>query len=96
MFKKVTSCFFQQTDKAAFLFRQYVKDSLYDRISTRPFLNNVEKKWIAFQLLCALNQCHKLKVIYPWVKVFRIIPELRILRLIFIESQPQNAELEEL
>ena len=53
---------FQQSDKAALLFRQYNKDSLYDRISTRPFLNAVEKKWIAFQLLCALNQCHKLKV----------------------------------
>ena len=27
-----------------------------------------------------------------WVKVFRINPEFRILRLAFIESQPQNAE----
>ncbi len=53
---------FQLSDKAALLFRQYVKDSLYDRISTRPFLNNIEKKWLAFQLLCALNQCHKLNV----------------------------------
>jgi len=52
----------QQTDRAALLFRQYVKDSLYDRISTRPFLNNIEKKWIAFQLLSAINQCHKLNV----------------------------------
>lgn len=53
---------FQQSEKAALLFRQYVKDSLYDRISTRPFLNSIEKKWIAFQMLCALNQCHKVKV----------------------------------
>lgn len=53
---------FQHSDKAALLFRQYVKDSLYDRISTRPFLNRIEKKWLAFQLLCALNQCHKIKV----------------------------------
>ena len=28
-----------------------------------------------------------------WVKVFRIIPEFRILRLTFQESLPQNAEL---
>ena len=28
-----------------------------------------------------------------WVKVFRIIPEFRILRLISIESGPQHAEL---
>ena len=54
--------FFQISDKAALLFRQYVKDSLYDRISTRPFLNNIEKKWLAFQLLCAISQCHKQQV----------------------------------
>ena len=52
----------QQLDRSALLFRQYVKYSLYDRMSTRPFLNSIEKRWIAFQLLCALNQCHKLKV----------------------------------
>jgi len=52
----------QQSDRAALLIRQYVKDSLYDRISTRPFLNLVEKKWIAYQLLWAVNQCHKLNV----------------------------------
>ena len=28
-----------------------------------------------------------------WVEVFRIIPEFNILRLTFLESQPQNAEL---
>ncbi|XP_052829468.1 phosphoinositide 3-kinase regulatory subunit 4 [Octopus bimaculoides] len=59
---------FIQSDKAALLFRQYTKDSLYDRISTRPFLNAIEKKWIAFQLLCALNQCHKLKVCHGDIK----------------------------
>eukprot|EP00057_Strongylocentrotus_purpuratus_P020172 XP_011674646.1 PREDICTED: phosphoinositide 3-kinase regulatory subunit 4 [Strongylocentrotus purpuratus] len=46
------------SDKAALLFRQYVRNNLYDRISTRPFLISIEKKWIAFQLLCALNQAH--------------------------------------
>ncbi|XP_067658475.1 phosphoinositide 3-kinase regulatory subunit 4-like [Haliotis asinina] len=57
-----------QSEKAALLFRQYVKDSLYDRISTRPFLNSIEKKWIAFQMLCALNQCHKVKVCHGDIK----------------------------
>ncbi|KAI0213060.1 Phosphoinositide 3-kinase regulatory subunit 4 [Lamellibrachia satsuma] len=56
------------SDKAALLFRQYVKDSLYDRISTRPFLNSIEKKWLAFQLLCAINQCHKLQVCHGDIK----------------------------
>jgi hypothetical protein len=44
------------------MFREYVKCSLYDRISTRPFLSPIEKKWIAFQVLYAVHQCHKLGV----------------------------------
>ncbi|XP_032813676.2 phosphoinositide 3-kinase regulatory subunit 4 [Petromyzon marinus] len=44
------------TERAGLLFRQYVRDNLYDRISTRPFLNGVEKRWLAFQLLSALQQ----------------------------------------
>ncbi|KAK7093762.1 phosphoinositide 3-kinase regulatory subunit 4-like [Littorina saxatilis] len=57
-----------QLERSALLFRQYVKYSLYDRMSTRPFLNSIEKRWIAFQLLCALNQCHKLKVCHGDIK----------------------------
>lgn len=26
--------------------------------STRPFLEDIEKRWIAFQLLCGLRDCH--------------------------------------
>ncbi|XP_061162546.1 phosphoinositide 3-kinase regulatory subunit 4-like [Saccostrea echinata] len=61
------------SDKAALIFRQYVKDSLYDRISTRPFLNRTEKKWLAFQLLCALNQCHKIKVCHGDIKAENVM-----------------------
>nr|XP_022340487.1 phosphoinositide 3-kinase regulatory subunit 4-like [Crassostrea virginica] len=61
------------SDKAALLFRQYVKDSLYDRISTRPFLNRIEKKWLAFQLLCALNQCHRIKVCHGDIKAENVM-----------------------
>ncbi|KAL8601719.1 hypothetical protein ACOMHN_033895 [Nucella lapillus] len=57
-----------QLERSALLFRQYVKYSLYDRMSTRPFLISIEKRWIAFQLLCALNQCHKLKVCHGDIK----------------------------
>lgn len=57
-------CFvhFQITERAAFVTRQYIKSSLYDRISTRPFLSSIEKKWLAFQFLYALKQCHEEKV----------------------------------
>ncbi|CAL1546383.1 unnamed protein product [Lymnaea stagnalis] len=60
-------------DRAAFLIRQYVKYSLYDRLSTRPFLTLIEKKWIAFQLLCALNQCHKVQVCHGDIKAENIL-----------------------
>lgn len=39
-----------QTDKAAYLLRQYSYSNLHDRLSTRPFLSQIEKKWLAFQV----------------------------------------------
>lgn len=51
--------------------REYVKHSLYDKVSTRPFLTTLEKKWITFQVLCALHQCHKQKICHGDIKVNR-------------------------
>lgn len=39
------------TEKAAFIVREYVKHSLYDKVSTRPFLTILEKRWITFQVI---------------------------------------------
>ncbi|KAF3912306.1 hypothetical protein AA313_de0204676 [Arthrobotrys entomopaga] len=47
-----------ETDRAAYLIRQHLYSSLYDRISTRPFLEDIEKRWITYQLLCGLRDCH--------------------------------------
>lgn len=52
--------------------RQYVKHSLYDKVSTRPFLTTLEKKWITFQVLCALYQCHKQKICHGDIKVYKL------------------------
>lgn len=60
------------TDKAGLLLREYVKYSLYDRISTRPFLTTIEKKWITFQILYALHQCHKVGVCHGDIKLENI------------------------
>ncbi|KAI9919994.1 hypothetical protein PsorP6_016035 [Peronosclerospora sorghi] len=51
---------FQLSNKynVAFMVRQYFASNLYDRICSRPFLTMVEKKWIAFQILRALEQIH--------------------------------------
>ncbi|CAF89815.1 unnamed protein product, partial [Tetraodon nigroviridis] len=67
---------FQRTalsEKAAILFRQYVRDNLYDRISTRPFLNNVEKRWLAFQILAAVEQAHKAGVRHGDIKTENVM-----------------------
>ncbi len=45
-----------ETDKAAYLVRQYFAYNLYDRFHTHPFLTDIEKKWFAFQLLTAVTQ----------------------------------------
>ncbi|WVZ65017.1 hypothetical protein U9M48_014450 [Paspalum notatum var. saurae] len=47
-----------QTDKAAYLLRQYFFNNLHDRLSTRPFLSQIVKKWLAFQLILAVEQSH--------------------------------------
>ncbi|XP_022659403.1 phosphoinositide 3-kinase regulatory subunit 4-like [Varroa destructor] len=59
--------------RSAILVRQFVKYSLYDRVSTRPFLTISEKKWIAFQLLCALAQCHRAEVCHGDIKLENIL-----------------------
>ncbi|KAJ8948165.1 hypothetical protein NQ318_009257 [Aromia moschata] len=59
-------------EKAGLIMREYVKYSLYDRISTRPFLTNIEKRWITFQILYALHQCHKVGVCHGDIKLENI------------------------
>ena len=62
-----------QGGRAGFIIRQFGKYSLYDRISTRPFLTNLEKRWLAFQLLLAVEQCHKLSVCHGDIKLENIL-----------------------
>ena len=40
-----------ETDAAAYLMRQWLAFSVYDRSSTRPFLAPIEKLWISYQML---------------------------------------------
>ena len=58
----------RETSTLGLLVRQYVHTSLYDRISIRPFLETIEKKWIAFQLLCAVRDCHARSVFHGDIK----------------------------
>ncbi len=44
-----------ETENAGYLIRQWLASSLYDRISTRPFLSPIEKLWLTFQLLMGMR-----------------------------------------
>ncbi|KAG0291003.1 Serine/threonine-protein kinase [Linnemannia gamsii] len=57
-----------ETDRAGYLIRQYFFSSLYDRISTRPFMNLIEKKWVTYQLLKGLADSHARNVYHGDIK----------------------------
>ena len=57
-----------ETETSGFLVRQYLYSSLYDRMSTRPFLEDIEKKWLAFQLLCGIRDCHARDIFHGDIK----------------------------
>ena len=45
----------------------------HDRLSTRPFLSLVEKKWIVYQLLQAVVQCHSVDVCHGDIKTENVM-----------------------
>ncbi|KAL3532546.1 hypothetical protein ACH5RR_006067 [Cinchona calisaya] len=65
--------FWLETDKAAYLLRQFFFNNLHDRLSTRPFLSLVEKKWLAFQLLFAVKQSHENGVCHGDIKCENVL-----------------------
>ncbi|KAF7292927.1 hypothetical protein MIND_01191800 [Mycena indigotica] len=64
---------FVETERAGYIVRQWIASSLYDRISTRPFLSIIEKKWITFQLLNALRDARNRKVSHGDIKSENIL-----------------------
>ncbi|KAL4797957.1 hypothetical protein BDV19DRAFT_357658 [Aspergillus venezuelensis] len=62
-----------ETGISGYLVRQYMHSSLYDRMSTRPFPEDIEKKWIAFQILCALRDCHAVEVFHGDIKTENVL-----------------------
>ena len=64
---------FKEDAQAAYLVRQYFHANLLERMSTPPFLTFVEKLWIAFQLLQALQQCHGVGVCHGDIKLENVL-----------------------
>ena len=44
-----------------------------EKPSTRPFLEDIEKKWLAYQLLCALRDCHARDVYHGDIKTENVL-----------------------
>lgn len=57
----------------AFIARQFVRFSLYDRLSTRPFLTDIEKYWIVYQIFRCLDWCHQQNIFHGDLKLENIL-----------------------
>ena len=78
--------FVKETSKAVYFCRQYAYMNLYDRLrlllvnffSIRPFVEPIEKKWIAYQILVAFQQMHEREVIVSNSRFITVMSRLRI------------------
>ena len=57
-----------KSQHSAFLIRQYLRSTLYDRYTSLPTLTKMEQLWIAYQLLQALSQIHKVNIYHGDIK----------------------------
>lgn len=63
----------ENTEKAAYIVRQYTASNLFDRFHTHPFLLDIERRWLAFQLLTAVGQCHAAGITHGDIKSENIL-----------------------
>ncbi|CAF3347839.1 unnamed protein product [Rotaria sp. Silwood1] len=62
-----------KNDRSIILTRPYIKDNLFYRLQTRPYLTRIEKKWIAYQLLIALKHIHHVNIAHGDLKIENIL-----------------------
>lgn len=51
-----------------YLIRQYIHSNLHDRLSTRPFLNELEKLWLVYQLFKCVEVAHSHRIFHGDIK----------------------------
>ncbi|GFR49897.1 hypothetical protein Agub_g12002, partial [Astrephomene gubernaculifera] len=57
-----------ESQHVGYLVRQHLAQNLYDRLSTRPFMSKLEKRWVAYQLLVGAAQVHGRGVVHGDIK----------------------------
>jgi len=62
-----------ETDGAGYLIRPWMTFNLYDRISTRPFLTDMEKVWISYQLIYAMHASHAQNIAHGDLKCENVL-----------------------
>lgn len=62
-----------ENEKAICLIRQYCYISLMDRISTRPFLSQMNKLWISYQILQGLTQMKESRFFHGDIKMSNVL-----------------------
>ncbi|KAH9261229.1 hypothetical protein BASA81_000933 [Batrachochytrium salamandrivorans] len=63
----------EDASSPTFLIRQYLFANLKDRLATRPFLGEAEKLWIAYSLLCAVQQLHSCGICHGDIKTENVL-----------------------
>lgn len=58
----------KQIPSPVYLIRQYIYANLHDRLSTRPFLNELEKLWFVYQLIKCVEICHSHGIVHGDIK----------------------------
>ena len=69
----IISRYFIIIKKAGIIIRQYYSYNLKERIASMPYLTNIEKKWISFQLIYGLKQIHNLGYCHGDIKLENIL-----------------------
>ena len=63
----------KNTYRAGIIYRQYIGISLKERMYLMPYLTNIDKIWITFQLLYLFNNLEKMKIYHGDVKPENIL-----------------------
>eukprot|EP01062_Namystynia_karyoxenos_P078256 TRINITY_DN8034_c0_g2_i1.p1 TRINITY_DN8034_c0_g2~~TRINITY_DN8034_c0_g2_i1.p1 ORF type:complete len:1350 (+),score=467.78 TRINITY_DN8034_c0_g2_i1:135-4184(+) len=61
------------SNAAAFLIRTYFRHSLQERVMTRPFVPKVGRLWMAYQLLCAVDEMHSAQISHGDIKAENVM-----------------------